>query len=420
MKRTYFVWVVLVLLIVGAGGWYGWTHRHGPALQLQTAKVTKGPIARRIVVAATLNTVKSVDVGSQVSGNIAMLAVDFNSIVKEGQLLAKLDPALFQAAVDNANAAYEQSQADLGVSQAALEDAQQKYDRAKLLSASQLIAQSDMDAAEIALHSAQADVTSAKANVVRMKANVEQAQTNLDHTIILAPCDGIIVNRSVDVGQTVAAAMTAPVLFRIAADLQKMQAQAEVDEADVGSVKAGDTATFQVESYPNENFTGTISQVRLTPTTSANGSSTTTPATNGATVSTATNGITYTTIIDVANTDLRLRPGMTATVVLTGNQREDAIRVPNVALLFRPSLDLLKAVGQEAPANLKGPSTGSSGDEDFEQVWQYDGKKFTPVPIRLGLSDAQWGEEISGPLKDGDLVVTNATFGAPPASPVRR
>jgi HlyD family secretion protein len=416
MKRTYFVWTVVIFLVVGAGGWYGWTHRHGPALQLQTAKVTKGPIARRIVVAATLNTVKSVDVGSQVSGNIAMLAVDFNSIVKEGQLLAKLDPALFQAALDNAKAAFEQSQADLGVSEAALEDAQQKYDRAKALFASQLIAPSDMDAAVIALHSAQADVTSGKANVVRMQANVAQAQTNLDHTIILAPCDGIIVNRSVDVGQTVAAAMTAPVLFRIAADLQKMQAQAEVDEADVSSVKEGDTATFQVESYPNENFTGKISQVRLTPTTSTNGASTTN--TNGQTVSTATNGITYTTIIDVVNTDLRLRPGMTATVVLTGNQRDDAIRIPNVALLFRPSLDLLKAVGEEAPANLKGPPTG--GDEDVSQVWQYDGKKFTAVPVRLGLSDAQWGEEVSGPLKDGDLVVTNATFGAPPAPPVRR
>jgi HlyD family secretion protein len=417
MKRTYFVWAVVVLLAVGAAGWYGWTHRQGPALHLQTAKVTKGAIARRIVVAATLNTVKSVDVGSQVSGNIAMLAVDFNSIVKKGQLLAKLDPALFQAALDSSKAAYEQSQADLGVAQAALEDAQEKYTRAKALSASQLIAQSDMDAAEIALHSATADVTSSKASVTRMQANVEQAQTNLDHTIILAPTDGIIVNRSVDVGQTVAAAMTAPVLFRIAADLQKMQAQAEVDEADVGSVKAGETATFQVESYPNETFTGTISQVRLTPTTSANGSSTTN--TNGQSFSTATNGITYTTIIDVANTDLRLRPGMTATVVLTGNQREDAIRIPNVALLFRPSLDLLKAVGEAAPANLKGPSTGS-GDEDFEQVWQYDGKKFTPVPIRLGLSDAQWGEEISGPLKEGDLVVTNATFGPPPPAPVRR
>ena len=126
MKRTYFVWVAVVLLAVGAAGWYGWTHRHGPALQLQTAKVTKGAIARRIVVAATLNTVKSVDVGSQVSGNIAMLAVDFNSIVKKGQLLAKLDPALFQAALDSSTAAYEQSQADMGVAQAAVEDAQEK------------------------------------------------------------------------------------------------------------------------------------------------------------------------------------------------------------------------------------------------------------------------------------------------------
>ena len=294
MKRGYFVWVVVGLLGVAAAGWFGWMHRHPAALQLQTAKVTRGAIARRIVVAATLQAMKSVDVGSQVSGNIASLAVDFNSIVKKGQLLANLDPALFQAALDNANASYDQSQADLGVAQAALEDAQEKYTRTQALIAAKLIAQSDMDAAQIALDSAKADVAAARAQATRMKANVEQAQTNFDHTIITAPCDGIIVNRSVDVGQTVAASMTAPVLFRIAADLEKMQAQAEVDEADVGSVKAGDAVTFQVESYPNETFTGTISQVRLTPTTS--GSSTTTNS-NGASLSTATNGITYTTII---------------------------------------------------------------------------------------------------------------------------
>src|SRR5229473_1599689 len=223
MKRMFLVWIVIALLVVAAAGWFGWTHRHPAALRLQTAKVTKGTIARRIVVAATLQTVKSVDVGSQVSGLIQSLQVDFNSIVKKGQVLARLDPATFQAALDDAKAMDGQAQADLAGYQAALEDAQEKYTRAQALAGRQLIPRADLDAAKIAVDLAVAQVASGQAQVTRARANVEQAQ-------------------------------------------------AEVDEADVGAVKAGETATFQVESYPNETFTGTISQVRLTPTTTSSSS----------------------------------------------------------------------------------------------------------------------------------------------------
>jgi len=404
-KLGFYLGLVFGLISAGAIGWYGWTHRNVTKLHVQTATITEGPIVRRVVVAGTLQALKSVDVGCQVSGALATISVDFNSMVKQGQVLAQIDPALFQAALQNAQAMYEQSQADEQGYEVALEDATIKLDRAKALAARQLMAQSDLDAAQIAFDSAAAQVESGKAQVTRAKADVDQAKTNLDHTIITSPVDGIVVNRAVEVGQTVAASFQAPVLFTIAANLEKMQVQALVDESDVGVVKEGADVTFQVESYPDEEFHGKISQVRLQPSVPTAASA---PAAGGPIASSATNGITYTTIIDVANTDLRLRPGMTATVFLSAADQRSVARVPNTALLFRPSLDLLKAIGESAP-----PDPRPQGDEEYEEVWRYDGKAFTPVAVRIGRADALWAEEVSGGLKPGDVVVTNASIGAP-------
>jgi HlyD family secretion protein len=418
MNRGFFVWLVFGAACVGGIGWYSWTHHDADELHVQTGAVTSGPIVRRIVVAGTLQAVKSVDVGSQVSGQIKSLEADFNSIVTKGQVVAHIDPALFQAALDSAQAVYEQSLADLQGYNVALEDAQQKLARMQELTAKSLETQADLDAAKIVYDGAVADIPAGKATVTRAKGSVEQAQTNLDHTVITAPADGIIVNRAVDVGQTVAASTNVPVLFTIAANIEAMQVQALVDEADVGGVKEGQDVEFQVESYPDETFHGTISQVRLQPT-AATGAQGQTGGSGGGggggggggAAAVASTGVTYTTIIDVANTDHRLRPGMTATAVLTGSSRSNATRLPNQALLFRPSLDLLKAAGQ---GGLSTARTTGSGDEELDQVWTFDGKHFVPIGIRLGLSDAQWVEEVSGPLKPGDAVVTNATYGPVP------
>lgn len=404
------------VIAVGAVGWYGWTHHEPNQIHVQTAQVTSGPVARRVVVSGALQAVKSVEVGSQVSGLIKSLQADFNSIVKKGDIVAHLDPTPFQEALDSAQATYERAKADLEGDKVAVEDAQQKLTRAKALRGHDLMTQQDLDAAQIAYDTAKANVAVGAAQVTMAAGQVDQAKANLDHTIIRSPVDGIIVNRAVDVGQTVAATYQAPVLFTIAANIDQMQVQAQVDEADLAAVQEGQDVSFVVESYPDATFHGRVSLVRLQPTT-AQGAGNQTSSTNGQSLASAANGVTYTTIIDVDNSDHRLRPGMTATAVLVGAAHANATRIPNTAILFRPSLDLLKAAGQ---GDLSTARTQSSGDEDLDQVWTWDGKRFTPVGVRIGLSDAQWVEEVSGPLKPGDSVVTNATYGAAPPPPVKR
>ena len=415
MNRGFFVWLLAGVLAVGGIGWYGWQHRSTDQVHVQTSLVTQGPVARRVVVSGTLQAVKSVDVGSQLSGNIKSLEADFNSIVKKGQIVAHLDPTPFEDALANAQAAYGKAQSDLEGYKVEVLDTGQKLERAKALRAKDLLDQQDLDSAQIAADSAKADVEAGQAQVMSTKSQVDQAQTNLDRTIITSPVDGIVVNRAVDVGQTVAASFQAPVLFTIAANIDQMQVQAQVDEADLAAVQEGEDVSFQVESYPDATFHGRVSLVRLQPTTANGAGNVTSP--NGQSVTSAANGVTYTTIIDVDNSDHRLRPGMTATAVLIGAAHANATRIPNTAILFRPSLDLLKAVGQ---SNLSTARTSNSGDEELDQVWTYDGKRFTPVDIRIGLSDAQWVEEVSGPLKPGDSVVTMASYGKAPPPPVKR
>jgi HlyD family secretion protein len=415
MNRGFFVWLGAGVIAVGAVAWYGWQHRDPSQVHVQTAQVTSGAVARRVVVSGTLQAVKSVDVGSQLSGSIKSLQADFNSIVKKGDIVAHLDPVPFQDALDNAQAAYARAQADLEGYKVEVEDTGEKLTRAKSLRARDLITQQDLDSAQIAYDTAKADVEVGSAQVTAAKGQVDQAQTNLDHATITSPVDGIVVNRAVDVGQTVAASYQAPVLFTVAANIDQMQVQAQVDEADLAAVQEGQDVSFVVESYPDSTFYGRVSLVRLQPTSATGAGNVTNP--NGQSVTSAANGVTYTTIIDVDNSDHRLRPGMTATAVLIGASHDNAIRIPNTAILFRPSLDLLKAVGQ---GDLSTARTQSAGDEELDQVWTYDGKRFTPVGVRIGLSDAQWVEEVSGPLKPGDSVVTMASYGKTPPPPVKR
>jgi HlyD family secretion protein len=342
MKR-----VIIGLLIVGAvgaGAGAIYIRRGGPEVQVQTSPITRGDIIDTVGATGTLQAVTTVQVGSQVSGNIQWLGADFNSIVKKGQVVARLDPSLFEAQLQQARANLNQTRANLTKAQSDLErtkvqltDAQQKYTRAKELAEKGLVPQSELDAAKIAVDTAQAGLASQQATVAQTQAavtqsqaSVNQNQVNLDHTIITAPIDGIVTQRSVDVGQTVAASMQAPTLFVIAADLTKMQVNANIDEADVGRIRPGQHVTFHVDAYPTDNFEGTVSQIRLQPVV-------------------VSNVTTYGTVIDVPNPQLKLKPGMTANVKVEIAKRTDVLQLPNASLRFRPTPELFAALNQAVP-----------------------------------------------------------------------
>ncbi|HMD33335.1 MAG TPA: efflux RND transporter periplasmic adaptor subunit, partial [Vicinamibacterales bacterium] len=321
--------------VVAAGVFAAWTARafhRTPTVHATTAAVTQGTIVRPIVATGSLQAVITVQVGAQVSGTIASLGADFNSIVHAGQVIATLDPALFDAAlreaqarVGEADAALQQSRAAQNERLAAESDAHMKLTRAGELSKRELIPQSDFDAARVVMDEAssdvksgEADIAQASAAVVQANAAVTQARVNRDHTIITSPIDGIVVARSVDVGQTVASSVQAPVLFTIAADLRKMQLEVDIDEADIGGVDAGEDASFAVESYPDEVFHGRVATIRLQPIVQSTAGAAAPAGAATSSAAAAASVVSYATMIEVANPDEKLRPGMTATVTLDG------------------------------------------------------------------------------------------------------
>ncbi len=364
MKRA--IIALLIIASAGAGAWFYYVRRAGPEIGAVTSPITRGDIVDAVSTTGTLQAVTTVQIGSQVSGNISYLGADFNSIVKQGQIIAKLDPSLLQAQLEQSRANVLRSQADVAQSEAnlararvALIDAQQKYARAKQLDAKGLEPQADLDSAKIAvdsaqssLQSAEAAVNSSKASVGQSQANFNQAQVNLDHTIITSPVDGIVTQRSVDVGQTVAASMQAPTLFIIAVDLTKLQVSANIDEADIGRIRPGQRATFRVDAYPTDTFEGTVAQVRLQPVV-------------------VQNVTTYATIINAPNSDLKLRPGMTATLRVEVSQKTDVLRVPSAALRFRPSADVFAALNQPVPPEALGGGRGGRGGRRSSWRWAW-------------------------------------------------
>jgi len=354
MKRALIGLLIVAAIGAGVGAYY--IKRAGPELQVITAPITRGDVVDTVGATGTLQAVTTVQVGSQVSGNIQWLGADFNSIVKKGQVVARLDPSLFQAQLEQSRANLMQARANLTKAQSDLDrtrvqltDAQQKYTRAKELSERSLLPQSELDAAKIAVDTAQAQLASQQATVAQAtaavnqsQASVNQNQVNLDHTIITAPIDGIVTQRSVDVGQTVAASMQAPTLFVIAADLTKMQVNANIDEADVGRIRPDQHVTFRVDAYPTETFEGTVSQIRLQPVV-------------------VQNVTTYGTVIEVPNAQLKLKPGMTANVKVEIAKRTDVLRVPNAALRFRPTADVFAALNQPVPPEVQSAGGGRGG-----------------------------------------------------------
>jgi len=419
MRRSIWFWLVLII-IAALGGAIAWAFRTTTEVEVSTAPVTDGQITRRILATGTVQAVTTVEVGAQVSGIVSSLDADYNSVVHAGQIVATLDASAYDAQLreavaerEEADAALKRADADVTGFKTAVEDAQMKLTRADALWDRQLIARADLDAARVAVDEAKADLAAGQASVVQAmaavdqaKAAVDQSAVNASHTIIRSPVDGIVIERAVDVGQTLAATVQSPTLFRIAGNLERLQVQVDVDESDVGGLTPGELVTFDVDAYPGERFHGTISQVRVQPiaqqtatATAVGGSTTQSPATT--TVATV---VSYTTIVDVANLDQRLRPGMTADVVLPVARREHAIRIPNSALAFRPPPDLLAAIGEVEP-----PSSPPA-DGTVRAVRQYDGRQFTPIAVRAGVADEGWTELVSGSIRPGDELVTGAVL----------
>ena len=329
MRKTVLILVAVALLGGGGYAYYRYSQKPEPPT-ITTARVTRGDLAETVGATGALQAVTTVQVGTQVSGTIQELNADFNSLVRKGQVLARLDPSLIQSQIEQARANLIRAEADLERLRVSLEDSRTKFARAKELAAKKLIAQTELEAAEVAVRSAEAQLRSQQAGVTQSQASLRQNQVNLAHTVIESPIDGLVISRNVDVGQTVAASMSAPTLFVLAADLTKMQVLASLDESDVGRIRPGQAVRFRVDAFPTDEFTGSVTQVRLQPTT-------------------VQNVVTYQTVIDVPNPGLKLKPGMTANVNIEIARRDNVLRVPNGALRFRPTVETFAALGQTPP-----------------------------------------------------------------------
>jgi HlyD family secretion protein len=362
--------------------------RSGSGQSFQTIAVTRGSITQAVTATGTLNPVQNVQVGSQVSGNIQKLFADFNSIVKAGQVIAQIDPVVFQANVNQADG-------ELANARAALDLARLNAARTQALVAKQNSAQSDLDQAMANLHQAEA-------NVKIKEGALEKAQADLDHCAITSPIDGMVISRSVDVGQTVAASLQAPVIFTIANDLAKMQIDANVAEADVGGVAIDQDVEFTVDAFPSQTFHGKVVQVRNAPIT-------------------VQNVVTYDTVIGVSNPDLKLKPGMTANVSIVSAHQDDALKIPNGALRFRmpdespaPAVKRDPSASGRQPAG-KPPARGERRIERSVYVLPPSASKPARVTIKTGISDGVATEIVEG-LKEGDRVVTGMTESSGPAA----
>lgn len=333
-----------------------------------TSKVEKKEIVQTVEASGTINPVKTVSIGSQVSGMIKEIYVDFNSQVKQGQLLAQIDPSLFQAQVDKARGDLNAARGALQKTQSMLVYDEANYKRYKELYKKNYVAKSDLDLAYATYKSDIADLASKKATIAQTEATLQNNLTNLRYSKIISPVNGVVVSRAVDVGQTVAASFQTPTLFTVAQDLTKMQIEVSVSEADIGKVKDGQDVEYSLDGYPDEVFKGKVSQVRISPTT-------------------VSNVVTYTVIVSVNNDDGKLKPGMTANVSIITNKKEDALCVDNAAMRFTP-IDVTK------------------GKKYKEQgIWLLVKNKPERVKIKTGIVDSDYTEVISDDITEGSDVI---------------
>lgn len=406
LTRARLIWLIAIILVVAF-----FLYRCGGAgedsPEYQTAVAEVSDVVSRVSTSGSLQAVVTVDVGSQVSGRIQELYADFNSKVKKGEKIAKIDPSLFQAAVVQAEANVMASRANVTRLTVTAEDAQRQARRASEVYAQRLISETERDNAVATARAAQASVEQAEGQLAQARASLEQARTNLRYTDIVSPTDGVVISRAVNVGQTVAASLSAPVIFTIAQDLRKMEVHTNVAESDIGRLKPGMRVSFTVDAYPGEPFRGAIRDIRNAP-------------------QVVQNVVTYDAVIDVANDDLKLKPGMTATVSVVTDRRQDVLVVPNTALRFRPEgAGPPGQAGQGAGAPGQRQNAGSGGaregnarrrrDEGGEggpppvikrTVYVLAGGEPQPREITTGLTDGRLTEVTGGELKEGEPVIT--------------
>ncbi|GAB3335612.1 efflux RND transporter periplasmic adaptor subunit [Marilutibacter aestuarii] len=336
-KRVAWLLVPLLVLVAGA---YAWQHRGAEAAEgdYRTTTVDRGEIRVGISATGSLSAISTVDVGSQISGQLTEVLADYNDRVRKDQVIARIDPSTYEAQIAQGAAAVANARASLATAEAALRNAEADYTRKSELVGRQLVARSDADLARAARDQARAQVQAARAQIDQQIASTRTAQLNLDRAVIRSPVDGVVLTRSVEPGQTVAASLQAPVLFQIAEDLSKMEIVLAIDEADIGQVRAGQGVSFTVDAFPDRQFRGEVQQVRLS-------------ATN------TNNVITYPVVVSVDNADQSLLPGMTANAEIEVNHREDVLRVANAALRFRPE------EGEIAAPATRGGAGGGMQDE---------------------------------------------------------
>ena len=374
----------LLLLAIMAGiGWgvYMFFFHEEPVVYgLTTSAMTRGDIVSTVTATGELNAISVVEVGTQVSGIVQEIYADFNSVVKAGQLIALIDPSVLQLTLKESEATLAVYQASVASAQASLEDSQRQLARNKELLSRKLIARSTVDTSETDVAMKRASLQEARSRVVQARAAVERARTNLNYTRITSPVNGVVIDRQVDAGQTVASGYQTPTLFKVAEDLTRMQIETKVDEADIGTVAEGQNVTFRVDAFPDETFEGKVVQVRIAP-------------------STSDSVVTYTVIIHVDNPDLKLKPGMTANVSIETARANNVLRIPVAALRFTPPEGLLETISFDRDV-LTQKKTLNSG-----LVWpEREGVMMPPVQVQTGVSDGKWIE----------LVAEKATAQRPP------
>ena len=419
--------IIISVLIVAAAAvtLYFTVLRTGDAAEIGFNKeaLKTGSIEALVDTTGTLNAVTMVDVGAQVSGKINNIYVDFNSEVKAGQVIARIDPEQFQTRIKQSEANYRSAKSRMDNSKINLENTKKKHERAKNLFEKDLISIEEMDTAETNYYGAVSDLQMAEATLEQQQSALDSSKVDLSYTVIKSPIDGVVINRNINEGQTVASSLQAPVLFQIAKDLTEMQVECVVDEADIGRVSEGQSVRFTVDAYPNENFRGTVKQVRYAP-------------------EVVSNVVTYTTIVEVANPEMKLRPGMTATVAIVVGEARNKLLVPNTAMRFTPDLsqEEMVAMFQEMRGGSEGGQMGQKarpdgqqggerqrpqgqmgmpggmgqhaggGRQDMSRVWFEDETgTLRMVFFRTGVTDNVYTEVLSGELAEGLEVIIGQT-----------
>jgi HlyD family secretion protein len=431
------IWIIVALVVV-TGVILGLTvFKNGKngEVKYRTETIGRGDIEALVVTSGTLNPLETIDIGAQVSGRIEKLYADFNSPVKQGEIVAELDQEPLQMKIQQNEASYKSRVAALEQAKVNQDTAQKSYERAKSLFAKSLLSVEEMDAAEANYLNAKSSLVSAEASLAQAKTTLDLSKVDLSYAIIRSPVDGVVITRKVNIGQTLQSGFNVPVLFQVATDLTKMKVECSVDESDIGKVKEGQKVRFTVEAYPNEQFNGVVQQVRVSP-------------------ETVQNVVTYTTIVNVDNPEKKLLPGMTATVSIIVGEAKNVLRVSNAALRFTPTLSAEEmariqqemrdrfmaqrqaqggqtggaapaqgasgapAAGQRPQGQAAGPAGGQGGQMAFTRqsgggtrpqmprVWMLDKDgKLKMVMVRTGVSDTSYTEIVRGELKEGDVVL---------------